>query len=323
MKRSIVILVVITGVLIARATAHPAPVRVTFRAETQVQTAERFKVKDIASIEAPDELARKLGDIVAGGRLTPGSRRTIDTRCIKLKLNAAAAGKEIVVEGPSRITVVGKCVKISSQQLADEATKFVLSQLPQDSRTYEVVVRRLPRELVLPDHDNVEIKPRMLSRSVRPGPGTVAIDALFNGRRIATTSAGLQINAVADVLVATATIHQGETLSAQNTAWEQRDVTGIAEAIVMGPGGEMQDWVARRTLSAGRAITPTDVALPPTIRRGETVTLMVRCGKVTLRTTAEAKQDGRTGETVPVRSSVSRNDVRARIVAPGLVEINR
>lgn len=323
MKRSILILLVVTGVLIARAAAYPASAKVTLRGETQVRSAEPVRVKDIASIEADDELASKLGDVVVGAGLAPGSRRTIDSRYIKVKLNAAGAGESIAVDGPGRITVTAKCVKISPQELADAARDFVLSQLPQNNRTYEVVVQRLPRELVLPDEGGVEIRPRIMGSSLRPGPITLAIDAVVDGRRVATTSAALQINAMADVLVATATIRQGEALTAQNTTWEQRDVTRIAKAIVMGPGGEMQDWVARRTLNSGRVITSADVALPPTVRRGETVTLMVRCGKVTLRTTAEARQNARTGETVPVRSSASRNDVRARVVGPGLVEINR
>ncbi len=323
MKRWIVIALVITGVLIVEATGYCTTATVTLKQQCEVQCTKPVRIKDIASVEAPEDLAKKTGHIVGGSGPPPGSTRTINSRYIRMKVASACKSTDFAFEGPDKVSVTGKCVRVSSQELADAARDFLLTQLPNGNRTYEIAVRRMPRELVLRDYGAVEIRPRIRRSSVRTGPNTVIVDAVVDGQVVATTSASLQVNAVADVLVATGSIRQGESITDRNTTWALRDITKLPTAIIMGPGGELDDWVARRTLRAGRTISSSDVELPPAIRRGDTVTLTVRCGRVTLRTTAEAKQQGRVGDNVRVRSSASKQDVSARIIAPGRVEINR
>ena len=323
MKRWIVIALVITSVLMIEAAARCATATVTLKEQCEVRCTKPIRIKDIASVEAPEDLANKIREIVVGSGPPPGSTRTINSRYIRMKVASACKSTDFALEGPGKVSVTGKCIRISSQDLADAARDFLATQLPNANCTYEIVVQRMPRELVVRDYGAVEVRPRIRRSSVRTGPNTVVLDAVVDGQVVATTSASLQVNAVADVLVAAAAIRQGEPVSDRNTTWEQRDITKLPTAIIMGPSGALDDWVARRTLRVGRTIRSSDVELPPAIRRGDTVTLTVRCGKVTLRTTGEAKQQGRVGDSVRVRSSISKQDVRARIVASGQVEINR
>ena len=323
MKRWIVILLVITGILTVEAGARGTTATVRLKEQCEVRCTKPVRVKDIASIEAPEDLARKIGDVVVGSGPLPGSTKTINSRYVEMKVASACKSTDVALVGPGKVSVTGKCVRVSPGELADAARDFVMTQLPNGNCTYEIVVQRMPRELVVRDYGAVEVRPRIRRYSVRTGPNTVLVDAVVDGQVVATTSASLQVNAVADVLVATVTIRQGEPITDGNTTWEPRDITKLPAAIVMGPEGALDDWIARRTLRARRTITTSDVELPPAIRRGDTVTLTVRCGKVTLRTTAEAKQQGRPGDSVRVRSSISKQDVTAVIVAAGQVEINR
>jgi flagella basal body P-ring formation protein FlgA len=148
------------------------------------------------------------------------------------------------------------------------------------------------------------------------------MDALLAGRAISTASAVLQIKATAAVLIAADTIPVGQALTTQNTKCESRDVTRIKDPILQSAAND-QSWVARRSIQAGAVITGADVALPPDIRSGDQVTLTVKCGTVAIRTSAEARQDGRVGDSIRVRSSVSNEEVRARITGSGAVEISR
>ena len=303
--------------------ALAGPVKVTLREDCEVESTEPVRVRDIASIQPSGKTSDKLGDIVVGTGPLPGASRIIDAGYVKLKLNAARTATEITVAGASSVTVTGKCIKLSPQTLSEQAREFVVGALPQDNCTYEVNVERTPRELVLPDRAGVTIRPRLLSSALRPGPIAVALEALSNGRIIAATSVGLRIRAIAEVLVTTATIRQGEPLTKANTTWEQREVTRMADTVTIADQDNMQVWVAGRLLIAGKTVTKRDVVLPPAVKRGDVVTLTIKCGKVTLRSTAEARQDARLGDSVSVRTPVSKEDVRARVVAPGQVEINR
>lgn len=323
MKRAILVLIAVACILVARVAAHSASAKVTLQPECEVQPAKVVTVRDIARIEGPEELARKIGGVTVATGPAPGARRSIESKYVELRLRAANLAAEVSVAGPSEVSLIGRCARFSPDELAEEAKAFVLSRLPQGSRTCEVNVERAPREIVAPAGDTIEIRPRLLGATVRPGANTVALDAVIDGKTAATSSATVQVTAVAEALVTTTHIRQGEALTAANTAWEMRDITRLPDALLMPDDGRMLDWISRRTLGPGTVVSAASVVLPPTVRQGETVSLLVRSGNVTLRTSAEVRQDGRTGDMVRVRSAISNEDIRARVAEPGVVEISR
>jgi flagella basal body P-ring formation protein FlgA len=319
MKRSILILLVVVAVLLAKTFAHGAVVaKVILHPKSEVRSAQPITLGEIASVEAPQALAKKIsGTVICTGPI-PGNERIVDAEYVKAKLNALDLGCTIKVTGASAV-LTGKCLRISSKQLEDEALNFVAAQAPSAEITYGATIQRSPREIVLPGGSNVEIQAKILSGSVKPGPNTIALEVITDGRVAATTSATVVVRAVADVLVATGAIPQGTAINDQNTKWDKRDLAGFSDPITKGQ--EDKNWVARRSIRAGSIINSSDVTLPPAVRAGDSVTLTVKCGGVSLTTTAEARQSGRIGESIRVRAGVSSEDVRARITSASAVEI--
>lgn len=341
MKRTIVIvlLIVMAGVM-AQAAASPRPsppgeevCKITLPAEARVATSRPVTVGDIAKIQGPARYASKIAAVVVTAAPQPGTTRTIDAGYVRLKLDAAGLGA-VKVAGAAKTMVTGKCRRVSPQTLEDLVKNYAIELLPKNNLDYQIEVERSPRELILPDDPAVEIKPRLYSATIHPGVNTLAIDASLGGRVIATTSAVLQVKTTALVLIAADTIVQGQALTEQNTKTELRDITKIKDPLLAprqdvqaqetnGPAQSDTLRVARRTIQAGAIITNSDVAAPPDIRAGEQVTLTVRCGAVAIKTSAEARQDGRVGDSIRVRTIASNEDVRARVAAPGRVEITR
>lgn len=321
MRRSILVLSTITLFFAISTGTLAATAKVAFRAESQVQPARPVAIKDMADIKASTAIAKRIGDVIVSTGPLPGSRRTIDMSFIKAKLNAEDPTDSIKLTGPEKISIVGKCVNISSQELTDNAKNFIMEQLQNDNRTYDVVVDRVPRAITAPYGEDVQIKPRLMNSSVRIGCNTVALDIVIDDKLIATTSAALQVKAVADVLIAKTIIRQGEALTAENTSWEKRDISRSADAILADQ--EARDLVARHSIRQGCTICEADVTQPAAVRKGDSISLIVKCGGIKLHTTAEAKQSGKVGDTIAVRSTVSNEDVRAEITEPGVAEINR
>lgn len=322
MKRSILILLVVATVLLARTFAHGAVVaKVILHAKSEVRSAQPITLAEIASVEAPQALAKKIGGLVVCTGPIPGVERTVDAQYLRVKLNALNLNCTVKFTGASSAVLTGKCVRVSSKQLEDAALSFVAAQAPSAEITYGATIQHSPREIVLPGGSNAEIQARSLNGSVRPGPNTIALDVIVDSRVAATTSATVAVKAVASVLVATSAIPQGTAINEQNTKWDKRDLTGFNDPIVMGQ--DDKNWVARCSVRAGSIINSSDVALPPAVRSGDSVTLTVKCGTVSLTTTAEAKQSGRVGESIRVRAGMSNEDVRARIISSGAVEIVR
>jgi flagella basal body P-ring formation protein FlgA len=321
MHRLILILILVICSATA-CTAGKAPeVKVTPRAESTVQPAHTVSVRDIAQITGPAALARKVGDVTIGVGPLPGKRRSIPSSYVKMRLNASHLAAQVT--GPDTFDMVGSCARWDSNAVAKAAEELVKSSLPQDGSEYETGVDKAPREMVTAGGSESELRTRLLSASARPGLNVVAVDAMLGGRVAATTSVSVQVRRIAEVLTAVTTIRQGEELTAQNTAWSRQDIARGLDAIVRPQDGTEQNWVARRAINSGSAISSVDVTSPPAVKRGDTVILVVKCGAIRLMTTAEAKQDRREGESISVRPAMSEQNVTGRVIERGLVEVVR
>jgi flagella basal body P-ring formation protein FlgA len=323
MKRATMVTLTAYMLLCACAAADAAAAQVVLRAESEVQVARSVRIEDIARIEGPQKLARRIGDIVVASSPLPGKRRSIEAKYIRFRLKAANLDKKVDLVGPEAVDIIGKCMKISADDLAERAKAFVMDSLPNEGITYEIAVDRAPREITNAQCEDIQVRPRLASGGFRPGVNTVVLDVVSSGKTVATSSAALTIKAVAQVLVATKSIRQGEAVSASNTSWERRDITYIRNAIMQSSNKDSQELIAKRTIQPGSAITAEWVELAPDVRRGDTVNLVVKCGNVALHTTAQVKQDGRSGDTIRIVSAVSQSEIRAQVVEPGLVEIVR
>lgn len=95
--------------------------------------------------------------------------------------------------------------------------------------------------------------------------------------------------------VATRDIQRGQALSADDLRTEEVWVTtsSTPETAENATGG-----IAQSTIKAGEVIEDRQVASPPTIKRGDMVSVDCLSGAVMLRTTMRAKQDGRVGEVI-------------------------
>jgi hypothetical protein len=77
----------------------------------------------------------------------------------------------------------------------------------------------------------------------------------------------------------------------------------------------------RRALRAGHILRPHDLALPPTIRRGESVAVTSFVGKAVLRYPAISARSGTIGDTITIRRPGDFRLVPATVLGPGLVEV--
>ena len=310
---------VIIILIIAALPLNAQTAKVSLRAKTEVTSAQPVTVGDIAAVDAPQNVAKKIMDTVICTGPTPGNQRIVDAEYVKLKLKSLNLGCTVQFIGSNSATIVGKCLRITPKQLEEAALEYIASQAHSNEIEYEAAIQRSPREIVLAGGSNVEIRVKSTDRGIRPGTNSISLEVLSDDKVVATTNLAVQIKAVANVLVATGVIAQGQEINEQNTKWEKRDLANIANPISMGQ--ENREWVAKRSIRSGAILTTSDVDLPAAIKAGDSIALIVKCGGVIIRTNAQAKQSGQIGDSIRVRSGASREDVRARIVNATTAEI--
>ena len=301
-----------------------AVVLVRLLPEVDVQPAKPVTLGDIADIRGPAAMVEKTRSIVVGLGPLPGKTACVYSDRIVARIQAELhAPIEVKGAKGAEVTILhGKSVRIEGTRLAEFAKSYLESQLPSDAYTYEVTVCRVPDDLVVASGTSYELRARLLNAMITPGPKAVAVDVVVDKKIVATTSVAFTVRAIAEVLTATRAIRQGEPIGPDNVRWESRDTTRI-KAPITRDSGNVFGWIAKAPIAAGAVLTSTDIAPQFVVRKGETVSVTVTCGRVKLDTVGEVRQDGRIGDLIRVRPAISNQDVQARVIAPGTVLINR
>jgi flagella basal body P-ring formation protein FlgA len=80
---------------------------------------------------------------------------------------------------------------------------------------------------------------------------------------------------------------------------------------------------ARRDIRAGEVLTGATVIVPPAVKSGDEVRVIVSTGVIELTTKGRASGSGHVGDLIRVLMPESRKGLKARITGPGSVEIVR
>lgn len=115
-------------------------------------------------------------------------------------------------------------------------------------------------------------------------------------------------------------VRAGETISESDLRLEIRDAGGVGAAISdpqMAVGR-----VAQRPLAAGSALTADALAIAPSVRRGQLVTLVGASGSFEVRTSGKALSDAAAGERLSVENSSSRRIVQGVVRGDGTVAVD-
>lgn len=115
-------------------------------------------------------------------------------------------------------------------------------------------------------------------------------------------------------------IDRGETVSAGDIVARRAEV-GAVLLQRLPYAGEIVGTRALRDVLADEVMTRTLVAVRPMVRSGDVVAVRAALEGVTVQTRGVATQSGAAGETIRVVNPESRRSLKARVVAPGRVEV--
>jgi flagella basal body P-ring formation protein FlgA len=79
----------------------------------------------------------------------------------------------------------------------------------------------------------------------------------------------------------------------------------------------------KRPLRQGTPLDPATVEMPPVISRGETVTILLNQGTLSLTARGQALENGLQDETIRVRNNDSQRDISGRVAEPGVVIVEQ
>jgi flagella basal body P-ring formation protein FlgA len=146
------------------------------------------------------------------------------------------------------------------------------------------------------------------------------VEAVANGKPRKTIQVVADIAAMIDAVVVTRFLKTDELIEMDDLKTVQMRVHQVNHPFITDQG-EVIGKSASRPLPPDTPLRPAFVKLPLVIKKGDRVLIEARRGGLSIRAYGVTKSSGQVGQTVMVANLDSGRELRAKVVAPSLVEV--
>ena len=292
--------------------------QITFNQEARVDRAV-VTLGDIAQFDEKSEMAQALGSQKVAQSPPPGELVVLRSLSIKQNLVSSLSLSEAIEwDGSPSVTLYRTGILIGSTKIQAIIAEY-LAQNKADLPDAEI--RFIPATLPLPfnlptgklSYEVIPSNPQIL------GSSKFSIIFRVDNRVAKNMSVKGRVEALGQIVVATAKLAKGTILTSDNLALAVKDLSEIAD-----PGLELNNFIGKklkRSLRPGTPVRTTMVETCPIIQRGERVKIVINRGSLHLSTMGIARNNGRQNQMIRVQNISSNKIVYCRVAAPGLVEV--
>lgn len=292
---------------------------VTFKEQATV-TDKNILLKDLVEFDRYDEFTKALGSQYLTTADEPGNTMTLESRDIIRYLSSTLTlPPDLVWRGAETVSVYRDAILIGPETIDDLISNYLTEnrhRLPDADISFKPKSYPLPFSLskgfmtceITPSNPNIM--------------GSTAFTLIFkiDGRVEENMMIRGDLIALTEVTVAKVPLRRGTVLRYEHLAMEKRNINKSQS-----PAFSMENVIGKRMLTnlhPDDIIELTDVELPPVIKKGELVKIVINSGGLHLTASGIAKTDGKMNEVIRVRNSSSNKLVHCRVSGPGQVEVN-
>jgi flagella basal body P-ring formation protein FlgA len=158
--------------------------------------------------------------------------------------------------------------------------------------------------------------------SIAPGPQTFLVAAESDGKEQARFWVKAEVRVFEEVVVSSQPLVFNEVVAATDVRLERRDISLLNAR----PFYRIDDVVGQqvlRRISMNETLTQKNLDRPVLMRRGNAVMLLYETGVLRVETPGTAEENGRAGELIQVKNSVSGKILRGRVLDGRTVRMDR
>jgi len=302
-----------------RSSAEPQIV-VSLRAESTVRGPE-ICLGEIADIQGRNTvLMDRLRAISVARAPLPGLTRTLDVSYLKARLRLAQVDLALLVlDLPPVVSVTTASRQVAGSELVTAVRESILSARPEDAGRLSVQATGAPPMAVVVPTGNLELRVRTRPPTELIGTVSTTVEVWVDGVLARTVSVPVRVAVLSEVLVAARGIARTQSVAADDLRIEAREVSVGQE-----PLRELGAALGRQTtraIAAGEIILASWIDNPPLVRRGDIVLLTAEGRGVRAYTRGEAREDGRAGQVIRVRSLSSTREVYGQVEGERAVRV--
>ena len=206
----------------------------------------------------------------------------------------------------------------SPDSIRQAAEQFVRSQSGNGAGTLTVEAGRLDPRLRLQACDEALEAFTAAGQAIS---GNTSIGVRCSAPRAWTIFVPVRVSREQSVVILSRSLQRDARLNADVLSLVVRDTSQLGFGYFTRVE-EVEGLTLRRAAAAGTIINPSLVAVPPTIRRGEQVTLIAQRSGIAIRAPGRALSDAQIGQTLRVRNLSSERVVEGVVMGPGEVQVH-
>ncbi len=142
-----------------------------------------------------------------------------------------------------------------------------------------------------------------------------------DGRVVKNMSIPVEVEALAEMVVALRPLERGETIGEGDVSLEKRDLASTTGRICRDTG-EVIGKRARVLLRANMPVRADYLEKVPLVKYGQLVTIVADNGSIRVTAAGKTKGAGAEGDAVTVQNLASKKDVQARVIDSGTVAVD-
>jgi len=205
----------------------------------------------------------------------------------------------------------------SLSEIADVAEKYVLERTARSDQRVKPQAARLDPRLRLPACDS-PLEP-FLRRGTALSARTV-VGVRCNGSRPWKLYVPVEVVVTESVLIASKTLPRGHVLAAADLVKEDRDVSRLTRGYLSNPDDAIGQRLKHQVVS-GKIVTPSLLVADLVVKRGQSVTLVVRSNGLNIKMEGKALMDGAVDQRIKVENVASARVVEGLVRSPEYVEV--
>lgn len=265
---------------------------------------------EIAQIEGDDPLkAKELKELVLGRAPLPGGYRYLRRGLIEAKLQG------VDLRCPPKVKVKRAFQRIPPQKVAELAIRHVKGRLSFATKV-EVSGVRVRGEVILP-------KGRWSHLVLDRGKvlGRTSLVVLFRvGEFQRRALVDMEVKALARVAVASRRLPRWHLIQEGDMVLEQRELSRLLGFVT-----DPREVLGKRTrvsIPRGTVLRWDQLEVPPLIKKGKVVTMVLETPFIRATALGVAVEDGRRGDLIRVRNLSSKREVFAEVLNGSTVEVS-
>ncbi|MEE3505300.1 MULTISPECIES: flagellar basal body P-ring formation chaperone FlgA [unclassified Pseudomonas] len=150
--------------------------------------------------------------------------------------------------------------------------------------------------------------------------GRVTVKVRCEGSLPWTVYVPAQVHLFRQVVIVKRPLKRGGIIGEDDVSLSERDISQMPQGYITSLDEAIGQKMTRQMVN-GQIITPLQMEQAEVIRKGDQVVIIAKSGTLLVRMPGEALSDGGLGEQIRVRNLNSKRVIKARVTAPGQVEV--